>query len=133
MGGQGGLYEKAAAAAGLSEEDLVQTVERLRIAWGVEDTPENALAARRALEAVAGGAGVRQLETHTPVRELGLPERATKALWSGGVRTLGDLLEQSAEELLFFKNLGERSVVDIRRRLGELGLSLSSGGRPRPR
>jgi DNA-directed RNA polymerase subunit alpha len=56
--------------------------------------------------------------------------------WSGriqrvfekmGLVTVGDLTDKSEEELLKNKNLGQTSVKEIRRKLGQLGLSLSDG------
>ena len=58
------------------------------------------------------------------VAELELSVRSRKCLQRLGINTLGELISRSEAELMAIKNFGQTSLVEIERRLGELGLSL---------
>ena len=58
------------------------------------------------------------------VSELELSVRSRKCLQRLGVSTLGELAARSEAELLAIKNFGQTSLVEIKRRLNEVGLSL---------
>lgn len=59
-----------------------------------------------------------------PVGELELSVRARKCLQRLGLVTLGDVAARTEAELLGSKNFGETSLLEIRQRLSEHGLSL---------
>lgn len=59
-----------------------------------------------------------------PIEKLHLSVRSFNALSSANIRTTGDLISKTAEELLSIKNLGKRSLEEIKGKLQELGLSL---------
>ena len=59
-----------------------------------------------------------------PVSELELSVRSRKCLQRLGVATLGELAARSEAELLAIKNFGQTSLVEIKRRLNDVGLSL---------
>ena len=61
----------------------------------------------------------------TPVEELSLPVRATTSLRREGVLTAGQLAAKSEEELLAIDGVGPASLVDIKAKLGDLGMSLA--------
>jgi carbon monoxide dehydrogenase subunit G len=63
--------------------------------------------------------------TGTPVEELKLPNRATTSLQRADVRTAGQLAAKTENELLAIDGIGPASLVDIKAKLGELGLSLA--------
>jgi hypothetical protein len=55
-----------------------------------------------------------------PIEELDLTVRSFNALTRRGVKTVGEILELTDEQLLAFKNLGRTSLVDIRRAVTKL-------------
>lgn len=59
-----------------------------------------------------------------PIDKLHLSVRSFNALSSANIRTTGELITKTAEELLAIKNLGRRSLEEIQLKLQELGLSL---------
>ncbi len=59
------------------------------------------------------------------VAELELSVRSRKCLQRLGISSLGELVQRSEPELLSIKNFGQTSLSEIKRRLGEVGLSLA--------
>lgn len=62
------------------------------------------------------------------VRDLELLVRTENCLKSAGIRTVDQLVQRSAIDILRIKNLGRRGLADIQKRLDANGLSLS--GKP---
>ena len=63
-----------------------------------------------------------------------LTVRASNCLKAAKIRTIGDLVSKTEEELLGFKNFGRKSLEEIRDRLKELNLELgmlTAGGEPK--
>ncbi|MCB9846773.1 MAG: tetratricopeptide repeat protein [Phycisphaeraceae bacterium] len=71
----------------------------------------------------AARAGV-QGDLNRPVGDLNLSVRARKALQMLGIQTIGELASRTEAELMGVKNFGHTSLVEIKERLGALGLSL---------
>ena len=63
--------------------------------------------------------------TGTPVEELKLPPRAAASLQREGLRTAGQVAAKTEDDLLAIDGIGPASLVDIKDKLGELGLSLA--------
>ena len=61
-----------------------------------------------------------------PVDDLQLSVRARKALQKLNIRTLGDLTSRTDAELLGCKNFGVTSLNEIKKAIGNIGLSLRS-------
>ncbi len=59
-----------------------------------------------------------------PVTELNLSVRARRALQNLNIRTLGELASKTEAELMGVKNFGQTSLVEVREKLAENGLSL---------
>ncbi len=59
-----------------------------------------------------------------PIEELDLKARAYNCLTAMGIKTIGELVQYSEEELLGVRNLGRRSLDIIKKQLGEKGLRL---------
>lgn len=55
-----------------------------------------------------------------------LSPRAYNVLTRNGIRTIGQLNELGAEDLLNMRNFGRRQVEEVREFLAELGLSLKN-------
>ena len=64
---------------------------------------------------------------NTPVTDFELSVRARNCLKKMEIRTLGDLLKVSENELLSYKNFGETSLVEIKHMLTARGLRLGQG------
>jgi DNA-directed RNA polymerase subunit alpha len=60
-----------------------------------------------------------------PIEQLELSVRSRKCLASLGVKTVGDLISKTPEELLSCKNFGQTSLKEVQEKLNQLGLSLS--------
>ena len=56
--------------------------------------------------------------------ELNLSVRATNCLESEGINTVRDLVSKSEDHLLQVRNFGETTLVEVRERLGAIGLRL---------
>jgi carbon monoxide dehydrogenase subunit G len=61
-----------------------------------------------------------------PVEELQLPVRAFNSLRREGIHTVGDLSARSEAQLLAIANLGPQSIREIKQKLAERGLALTS-------
>jgi DNA-directed RNA polymerase subunit alpha len=60
----------------------------------------------------------------TPVSELNLSVRSRRCMARLNIRTIGDLVTRTSEDLLGTKNFGHTSLAEVRAKLGEQGLSL---------
>ncbi|MCI0421507.1 MAG: hypothetical protein L0312_20160 [Acidobacteria bacterium] len=72
---------------------------------------------------------VRQL----PVAEIGLAVRTVNVLEDENIILLDDLLKQSRDRLLKVPNFGEKTLVEIRQRVKNLGLVVPTDWRRLPR
>ncbi len=59
-----------------------------------------------------------------PISELELSVRSSNCLREANIKTIGDLVKRSEEELLGFKNFGKKSLTEIKDLLVGMGLSL---------
>ena len=59
-----------------------------------------------------------------PISELELTVRSSHCLEGEGIRTVGNLVTRTEVELLEVRNLGQTSLDEINKKLGELGLTL---------
>jgi DNA-directed RNA polymerase subunit alpha len=62
----------------------------------------------------------------TPVNELDLTVRSRNGLDSAKIETLGDLVKRREDDLMQIPNFGKRSLQEIKEKLQEWGLALSS-------
>lgn len=60
----------------------------------------------------------------TRIEDLNLSARTSKSLSEASIRTVGGLARKKEEDLLAIDNLGKKGVQEIRRALGNLGLTL---------
>ena len=63
----------------------------------------------------------------TPINDFELSVRSRNCLAKMGVRTLGDLVKKSEQELLSYKNFGETSLLEIKEVLKSKNLRLGMG------
>jgi DNA-directed RNA polymerase subunit alpha len=92
----------------------------LRLGQGLEDAHR---AARRQIMEKLKGSG-KEAVLGKPVSDLQLSVRARKALQMLNIQTLGDLVSHTEAELMGVKNFGATSLIEIRQRLADYGLSL---------
>jgi DNA-directed RNA polymerase subunit alpha len=59
-----------------------------------------------------------------PIEDLDLTVRSYNCLKREGVTTVGELTEQSEEDLLEIRNFGQKSIDEVKAKLAELSLSL---------
>lgn len=62
----------------------------------------------------------------TSISELDLSVRASNCLALSNIKTLGDLVEKREDELLELKNFGKTTLVEIKKKLTQLGLSFKT-------
>ena len=65
-----------------------------------------------------------QEKLKTPIAELELSVRSANCLREASIRTIGELVEKSSQELLKYRNFGKKSLVEIEELLKGMGLSL---------
>jgi DNA-directed RNA polymerase subunit alpha len=70
------------------------------------------------------GGGKRPAVLETPITDYELSVRSRNCLKKMNIRTLGDLLKTSEQELLSYKNFGETSLNEIKSLLASKGLRL---------
>lgn len=58
------------------------------------------------------------------IKELGLSSRTLNSLRRMGINTLGDLLKYTEDDLITIRNLGGKSIQEVKEKLKEYGLSL---------
>ena len=58
------------------------------------------------------------------IEEMDLSARSLNCLRKAGIEYAGDLVQRSEDDLLNLENFGKRSLVEIRERVEEMGLSL---------
>ena len=73
-------------------------------------------------------AGDRERLLAMPIEELELSVRSYNCLKRAGINTVGELVEKSDEEMSKVRNLGKKSLDEVREKLAALGLSF----RPSP-
>jgi DNA-directed RNA polymerase subunit alpha len=59
-----------------------------------------------------------------PIEDLELTVRSYNCLKREGVTTVGELTQQSEEDLLEIRNFGQKSIDEVKAKLSELGLNL---------
>lgn len=60
----------------------------------------------------------------TPVEELELSVRSSNCLKNANIKTIGDLTRRSEDEIAKTRNFGKKSLLEIKEKLSEWGLSL---------
>ncbi len=63
-----------------------------------------------------------------PIEALDLSERPRNCLRRAQVKTVGELVQRTGDDLLNITNFGQKSLEEVTAKLDELGLSLADGG-----
>jgi DNA-directed RNA polymerase subunit alpha len=104
----------------LEEIKAMLTNKGLRLGQALEE--QQSQARKDLLKTVA--ANVPEHVLNKNVNELEFSVRSRKALQRLGVSSVGELATRTEAELLGVKNFGQTSLLEIKQRLGELGLGL---------
>jgi carbon monoxide dehydrogenase subunit G len=95
-------------------------------------TPAAGARATAAAAATSGdedeGNGLAADAAQLPIEELGLPVRSFNSLRREGVHTVGGLAARTEKELLAIDGLGPQSIKEIKSRLADHGLALTTPG-----
>ena len=67
---------------------------------------------------------VNEQNLNKSINELGLSVRSYNCLINAGIKTVGQLVEQSAYDLLRLKNFGLSSLNEVKEVVGSMGLAL---------
>ena len=73
-----------------------------------------------------------QEKLKTPIAELELSVRSANCLREASIRTIGELVQKSPQELLKYRNFGKKSLVEIEELLKGMGLSLGMSPQAEP-
>lgn len=68
-----------------------------------------------------------------PIKDLEFSVRSRNCLEQENMRTLGELAQKTASELLAIKNFGKKSLYEVREKLAQYGLSLKNEEGPGPK
>ncbi|MFA5007384.1 MAG: DNA-directed RNA polymerase subunit alpha [Candidatus Izemoplasmatales bacterium] len=60
-----------------------------------------------------------------PIEDLDLSVRSYNCLKRAGIHTLGELIEKTEEDMMKVRNLGKKSLKEVKQKLEELGLGLA--------
>jgi DNA-directed RNA polymerase subunit alpha len=63
-----------------------------------------------------------------PIEALDLSERPRNCLRRAQIKTVGELVQRTADDLLNITNFGQKSLEEVTAKLDELGLGLTDGG-----
>jgi DNA-directed RNA polymerase subunit alpha len=69
-------------------------------------------------------AGASAEKLNRPISDLDLSVRASNCLSAANIRTIGELVQRTEEEMLEIRNFGRTSLKEVKKKLLELGLSL---------
>ncbi|MGH7378298.1 MAG: DNA-directed RNA polymerase subunit alpha C-terminal domain-containing protein, partial [Candidatus Methylomirabilales bacterium] len=93
----------------------------LRLGQGLDERRGEATVSRNPLEATVGAETLDR-----SIESLSLSIRSRRCMERLEVKSLRDLINKTEVELMSAKNFGMTSLNEIKRKLGELGLSLRS-------
>jgi carbon monoxide dehydrogenase subunit G len=122
----------APAAASAGETPGTPATSAGATSAGAASTPAASTGATAAAAASTGDeGGVKGLAADAaqlPIEELNLPVRSFNSLRREGVHTVGGLAARTEKELLAIDGLGPQSIKEIKSRLADHGLALTSPG-----
>jgi hypothetical protein len=129
LSGEGAAAPAAASAGETSGTPATSTG---ATSAGAASTPAASTGATAAAAASTGDeGGVKGLAADAaqlPIEELNLPVRSFNSLRREGVHTVGGLAARTEKELLAIDGLGPQSIKEIKSRLADHGLALTSPG-----
>jgi carbon monoxide dehydrogenase subunit G len=122
LSGEGTTQAAASAGAAAAPAEATQVM-----STPAAGTPAEAAGAGTGAEA-NGGAGQPADQAGLPIEELNLPVRSFNSLRREGVHTVGGLTARTEKELLAIDGLGPQSIKEIKGKLADRGLALTTPG-----
>jgi carbon monoxide dehydrogenase subunit G len=124
LSGEGTTQQAASAGAAAAPAEATQVM-----STAAAGTPAQAADAGTGAEA-NGAAGPPADQAKLPIEELNLPVRSFNSLRREGVHTVGGLTARTEKELLAIDGLGPQSIKEIKAKLADRGLALTTPGVP---
>jgi carbon monoxide dehydrogenase subunit G len=127
LSGEGAARQAEPAGTAATPAETTQAVSTPAAGTQAAGTPAQAADAGTGAEA-NGGAGQPADQAQLPIEELNLPVRSFNSLRREGVHTVGGLTARTEKELLAIDGLGPQSIKEIKAKLADRGLALSTPG-----
>jgi len=118
LSGEGTTQEAASAGAAAAPAEATQ----------VMSTPAAGTPAEAAGAGTGTEAGLPADQAQLPIEELNLPVRSFNSLRREGVHTVGGLTARTEKDLLAIDGLGPQSIKEIKGKLADRGLALTTPG-----
>jgi carbon monoxide dehydrogenase subunit G len=127
LSGEGATQQAESAGTAASPAEATQVVRTPAAGTQATGSPAQAADAGTGAEA-NGGAGQPADQAQLPIEELNLPVRSFNSLRREGVHTVGGLTARTEKELLAIDGLGPQSIKEIKAKLADRGLALTTPG-----
>ena len=127
LSGEGAAQQAESAGAAATPAEATQVMSTPAAGTPSAGSPAQAADAGSGAEA-NGGAGQPADQAQLPIEELNLPVRSFNSLRREGVHTVGGLTARTEKELLAIDGLGPQSIKEIKAKLADRGLALSTPG-----
>jgi carbon monoxide dehydrogenase subunit G len=127
LSGESPAQQAESAGTAATPAGATQVVSTPSAGTQAAGTPAQAADAGTGTEA-NGGAGQPADQARLPIEELNLPVRSFNSLRREGVHTVGGLTARTEKELLAIDGLGPQSIKEIKAKLADRGLALTTPG-----
>ena len=127
LSGEGPAQQAESAGTAATPAEATQVVSTPAAETQATGSPAQAADAGTGAEA-NGGAGQPADQAQLPIEELNLPVRSFNSLRREGVHTVGGLTARTEKELLAIDGLGPQSIKEIKAKLADRGLALTTPG-----
>jgi carbon monoxide dehydrogenase subunit G len=127
LSGEGPAQQAESAGTAATPAEATQVVSTPAAGTQATGSPAQAADAGTGAEA-NGGAGQPADQAQLPIEELNLPVRSFNSLRREGVHTVGGLTARTEKELLAIDGLGPQSIKEIKAKLADRGLALTTPG-----
>ena len=127
LSGEGAAQQAESAGTAATPAETTQVVSTPAAGTQAAGTRAQAADAGTGAEA-NGGAGQPADQAQLPIEELNLPVRSFNSLRREGVHTVGGLTARTEKELLAIDGLGPQSIKEIKAKLADRGLALTTPG-----
>jgi len=127
LSGEGATQQAESAGTAATPAETTQVVSTPAAGTQAAGSPAQAADAGTGADA-NGGAGQPADQAQLPIEELNLPVRSFNSLRREGVHTVGGLTARTEKELLAIDGLGPQSIKEIKAKLADRGLALTTPG-----
>lgn len=103
-------------AIGMASKMLINHLETV-VELSTTEIEENFMVERKSEE--------KNRNLEKPIEDLDLSVRSYNCLKRAGIHTLGELIEKSEEDMMKVRNLGKKSLKEVKQKLEEMNLSLA--------